>query len=80
MLAVALYSGAVVLAQRRRHPPARSAACRRGCRQATPRRVRFDELHLLSTRLMMVNSSARWPCSSGKRASDPHQARLESGA
>ena len=54
MLAVALYSGAVVLRNAegiRREVgglPSRLPA-------TDARRVRFDELHLLSTRLMMVN-------------------------
>lgn len=54
MLLVALYSGFVVLAnvdaiqQEVGGLPSRLPA-------ADPRRVRFDELHLLSTRLMMVN-------------------------
>jgi hypothetical protein len=54
MLAVALYSGAVVLrgAEGIRHEvgglPSRLPA-------GDARRIRFDELHVLSTRLMMVN-------------------------
>jgi len=54
MLAVALYSGAIVLRNAdgiRREvggQPSRLAA-------TDARRVRFDELHVLSTRLMMVN-------------------------
>jgi hypothetical protein len=54
MLAVALYSGVVVLrgADAIRHEvgglPSRLPA-------SDPRRIRFDELHVLSTRLMMVN-------------------------
>ena len=54
MLAVALYSGAVVLrsAEGIRHDvgglPSRLS-------EGDERRVRFDSLHLLSTRLMMVN-------------------------
>jgi hypothetical protein len=54
MLAVALYSGAVVLRSAdgiRREVgglPSRLPA-------GDARRVRFDELHVLSTRLMMVN-------------------------
>jgi uncharacterized membrane protein len=54
MLAVALYSGAVVLrnAESIRHEvgglPSRLP-------EGDARRVRFDELHALSTRLMMIN-------------------------
>jgi hypothetical protein len=54
MLAVAMYSGLVVLrgAERIRHDvgglPSRLA-------EGDARRIRFDELHVLSTRLMMVN-------------------------
>ena len=58
MLAVALYSGVVVLRESTRSS-ARSAACRRGCRPRDARRVRFDALHLLSTRLMMLNMARR---------------------
>jgi uncharacterized membrane protein len=54
MLAIALYSGAVVLrnAENIRHEvgglPSRLP-------EGDARRVRFDELHALSTRLMMIN-------------------------
>ena len=53
MLGVALYSGVIVLQsidalQEEAGPVS-------GLAQQDPRRVRFDELHLLSTRLMMLN-------------------------
>jgi hypothetical protein len=53
MLAVALYSGAVVL--RNADGIRREVGVPSRLPESDARRVRFDELHVLSTRLMMVN-------------------------